>query len=757
MKFVSLIAISSLVLGLAQAQQEPIDSHTTIRSESRLVLIDSVVTDKKGAYIRDLTKKDFKLWEDGKEQQVSTFQYQADGSPASASQKHYLVLFFDNSTVTPANQIYARQAATKFIESNAGPNRLMAIVEFGGSLRVAQNFTDDADRLRKVVSGVKFSSTSPNESSTGLSGPGFTNYSTRNVLGALKNMAKGLAQVPGRKTLVFLSGGFRLTPDLLTDLTSAVDACNHANVAVYPVDIRGLVPASIGTVGPLGGLLRAPGLAMLTAETLLSPLAFQLKGGGGAPGGGAAPGGGNTGGNTGGARAPSAGGGVNPGAGAGNTGGNKAGAPPSVGTSNPGTGNRGGVTPNNGGGGFNNNQNQNQLNNINQNRLRNLIPPTDRPIGTMQDVLYDLANGTGGFVIVNTNDLLGGMEKIGKEQDQYYILGYVPTKELEPGACHTIKVKVDRGGAALRYRTGYCDAKTVDILSGTPTQRELEARLGSTATSTVKASIQTPFFYISPNTARVSVALDIPGEGLKFVKDKGKMTTKMNVIGIAYLPDGAVAARFSDTVKFSLEDKKAVENFAENTFHYEKQVEMASGKYLLKVIFSSAADSFGKLETPLSVDPWEPKQFFLSGIALSKSIRKTDAAAVGIESEVLEDLVPLTVSGIQVKPAGSNRFKKADNAFIYAEMYEPALTVLDQKEYPAMGVQMILIDGKTGKMAKDFGITRLASGGQPGNPAVPMGLKIPIAELAPGPYRIEVKALDSTGAEFTRSVGLEIE
>lgn len=757
MKVLSLLALSSLVAGFVHAQQEPIDSHTTIRSESRLVLIDSVVTDKKGAYVRDLTKKDFKLWEDGKEQQLSTFQYQADGSPASASQKHYLVLFFDNSTVTPANQIYARQAATKFIESNAGPNRLIAIVEFGGSLRVAQNFTDDSDRLKKVVSGVKFSSTSPNETSTGLSGPGFTNYSTRNVLGALRNMAKGLAQVPGRKTLVFLSGGFRLTPDTLTDLTAAVDACNHSNVAVYPIDVRGLAGPTVGAIGPLGGLLRSPGLAMLNAE-LLSPLAFQIKGGGGAPSGGSSTGGSPGAGNTGGTRAPSAGGGVNPGAGASSPGGARTGAPPSIGTSNPGTGNRGGVTPNNGGGGFNNNNNnQNQLNNINQNRLRNLIPPTDRPLGGVQDVLYDLANGTGGFVIVNTNDLLGGMEKIGREQDQYYILGYVPTKELEPGACHSIKVKVDRGGAVLRYRTGYCDAKTVDILSGTPTQRELEARLSGTATPTVQASIQTPFFYISPNTARVSVALDIPGEGMKFVKDKGKFQTKMNVIGIAYLPDGAVAARFSDTVKFSLEDKKAVENFAGQTFHYEKQVEMASGKYVLKVIFSSAADSFGKLETPLSVDPWEPKQFFLSGIALSKSIRKTDSAAVGIESEVLEDLVPLTVGGIQVKPAGTNRFRKTDSAFIYAEMYEPALTVPDQKEYPAMGVQMILIDAKTGKLAKDFGITRLASGGQPGNPAVPMGLKIPIADLEPGPYRVEVKALDSTGAQYARSVGLEIQ
>ena len=160
MKTYPIAACAVLLCSVAGAQQEPIDSHAVIRSDSRLVLVDSVVTDKKGGYVHGLTQKDFKVWEDGKEQAISTFSFQAD-SASDTSQKHYLVLFFDNSTVSAANQIYARQAAAKFIDSNAGPNRLMSIVEFSGSLRVAQNFTDDVDRLKKVASGVKFASTAP--------------------------------------------------------------------------------------------------------------------------------------------------------------------------------------------------------------------------------------------------------------------------------------------------------------------------------------------------------------------------------------------------------------------------------------------------------------------------------------------------------------------------------------------------------------------------------------------------------------------
>jgi len=49
--------------------------------------------------------------------------------------------------------------------------------------------------------------------------------------------------------------------------------------------------------------------------------------------------------------------------------------------------------------------------------------------------------GNGRFTIFNTNDLLGGLERIGREQNEFYILGYVPSDTPE-GSCHTLKVKL---------------------------------------------------------------------------------------------------------------------------------------------------------------------------------------------------------------------------------------------------------------------------------------------------------------------------
>ena len=145
-----------------QATEGAAQAPSTIKVTTRIVMLDIVVTDKKGNYVRDLTAKDFKVWENGKEQAITTFSFEEDSASPAKNQKRYMVLFFDNSTMDMGDQVRARQAAAQFIDANAGPNRLMAVIDFGGSVHIAQNFTADAERLKQVVSGVKGSSVSPN-------------------------------------------------------------------------------------------------------------------------------------------------------------------------------------------------------------------------------------------------------------------------------------------------------------------------------------------------------------------------------------------------------------------------------------------------------------------------------------------------------------------------------------------------------------------------------------------------------------------
>src|SRR5438046_4699145 len=81
------------------AQAAPAEpSGVVIKKETKIVLVDAVVTDKKGNYVRDLKQNEFKVYEDNKAQTISSFSSGADAALQPSGQRHYLILFFDNST-----------------------------------------------------------------------------------------------------------------------------------------------------------------------------------------------------------------------------------------------------------------------------------------------------------------------------------------------------------------------------------------------------------------------------------------------------------------------------------------------------------------------------------------------------------------------------------------------------------------------------------------------------------------------------------
>jgi VWFA-related protein len=754
--FAALFALAA-VFPAARAQA-PADSGAVIRTETKLVLVDAVVTDKKGNYIHDLEQKDFKVWEDNKEQQIKSFSFEAGSASPSNPQKHYLVLFFDNSTMDYGDQARARQAATKFIDSNGGPNRLMAIVNFGGALQITQNFTDDPQRLKNVVNGIKFSAVAPNTTDGNTAGgaaPSGANgqqlstemagFGARDVLYAVTDLAKSLSSIPGRKTVIMITGGFPIDPEIISEATAAISACNKANVAIYPIDVRGLVAGTPAARLIPPGAPQSNGIRFVPASYVPGGMAFFVPqhSGGGTGGGGAGGAGGAGGGHSGGGTSGGAPGGGTSGGSHGPTAGPTGGSP-----------GRGGTAPA-GAASMNPYGMNSPLNNPSaQSRL--LLPKLPDSTTTNQNIMFMLAQGTGGFVIHETNDLIGGMEKIGKEQDQYYLLGYTPA-DSEEGSCHTLRVKVERSGTDVRFRTGYCNSRPKDLLAGNSTEKDLETRAAAAQAGNVTASMQLPFFYTAPNEARVNVAMEMATDSIKFDKQKGKFHATVNVLGLAYLPDGSVGARFSDALKLDFDDKKQMEAFKDHPMHYENQFDLASGKYNLKVVFASSGESFGKVEMPLNVDPYDAKQFSMSGVALSKEVRRTSDLGTGLDALLLEDRVPLIANGMQLVPYGSNRFKKGDLVAFYTELYEPLLVTGNPKTPPVVALDIRVLDGKTGEQKTDTGLVRVDLPKQAGSPTIPLGAKIPTDSLAPGAYKVEIKALDDAGKEFKRTTDIQIE
>ncbi len=386
----------------------------------------------------------------------------------------------------------------------------------------------------------------------------------------------------------------------------------------------------------------------------------------------------------------------------------------------------------------------------------NIVPPFPPFAGASQQALYMLADGTGGFVIVNNNDLLAGLDKIGAEQNQFYIIGYSPNESAE-GSCHTLNVKVEHG-YKVRSRSGYCNVKNADLLSGKPAELQLETHIQGTEPGDIVSPAQVTYFYTGPDTARVDLAMDIPADKIKFEKVKGKLHSDINILGLAYKPDGTIGARFSDTMKLEADDKKEADKIVEKPLHYQAQFDAASGDYRFKIAFTTnnGAD-FGKLEVPLDIEPFDGKDFRMSSILLSANIHKIGPEDLGIEADLVDGRTPfIAVSGpnsFQVTPAGNTSFKKTDPVVCYLEAFEPLLSTTDQVK---LGIQLRVLD-KAGEAKLDSGVVEVSNFIRKGNPTVPIALKVPVDKLDAGSYKLEVTTLDSAGKSVKKTTGLTVE
>lgn len=249
-----------------------------------LVIVDVTVRDRSGNPIEGLKKEDFTVQEDGRPQTISVFEYQRltldplpsptpveapitqDPTPKTQPTPRYhdkrlLVLFFDFSSMPPADQIRAQQSALKFLHEKMTSSDVVSILTFSTRLKVVQEFTADRQKLAEIIRGFRIGEASDlaGEADTGeeegeetgaafvADQTEFNIFNTDRKLSALESAVKRLAPLPERKALVYFSSGVGKTGvENQSQLRATVNAAVRSNVAFYPIDARGLVATAPG-------------------------------------------------------------------------------------------------------------------------------------------------------------------------------------------------------------------------------------------------------------------------------------------------------------------------------------------------------------------------------------------------------------------------------------------------------------------------------------------------------------------------------
>ncbi|HKP69912.1 MAG TPA: VWA domain-containing protein [Pyrinomonadaceae bacterium] len=571
------IAVLAIVIGAFAhgfAQDPPAE---VVKISTNLIQLDATVTDSKGNVIRDLTRDDFEIFENGRKQAVSGFSFVSHAAKkttttSSPSQtgpvvapvppsevrpdrvRRAVALVVDDLSLSYESMNKTRRSLKKFVEEQMSEGDLVAIIRVGTGMGALQQFTSDKRQLLANIERLKFNpqgrgrigSFAPiNDGPESLQKQdedgddalvkkqfqdSFGDYQesmwAQGTLGALRYVVNGLASLPGRKAVVLFSDGFQIIQRDEHGYTQMsrgkefikilIDMANRASVVFYTMDARGLDDG------------------VITAQDSVYP-----------------------------SRPPN-----------------------------------------------------------NPRRFQEVREARTKELFDTQDGMVYLAEETGGFPVLIQNDLNVGLEKVLEDQS-YYLLAYEPTAETfdaKTSRSNNLEIKVKREGAKVRYRSGFF-ANAVDP-AAKPVKQTQAQRLQEALTSPFvanKVGLRMNALY-GNNTGGdfVTAFLHIDTRDLKFVDaDGGMKKASLDVLAVTYGENGVavdkIARRFELPVKQDDYERMLKQGYV---FFFNFPIKKP-GPYQFRVaIHDPLGDTIGSASQFVEVPDLKKKSLTLSGITL---------------------------------------------------------------------------------------------------------------------------------------------
>ncbi|MDT5123962.1 MAG: hypothetical protein QOC96_3444 [Acidobacteriota bacterium] len=583
-------------------QQQQNDQDEIVRITSQLVQVDAVVTDKNDQIIPDLKLDDFKVYENGKRQDVQFLEFvSADSGPRTegtinvagrpvepevsrnltARDLHRVFAFVIDDLTIPFEDIATvRKMLTDFVDNKMREGDLVAIVRVVGGSGLVQQFTSDKRILRRAISQITaqlhtysaFNNlTSPGQINTDLlqaAEAEGANFPAEGVSAANTNLdesedgtTKGLRALatlvtageainsmkllPGRKNLVLLSGGLPL----------AETSPNQVTIGGAPVTII----EGRSFFGNVNYLLRQLTDRASRAGVVINTMDVR---------------------------------------------GLKASRGVSLYT-DPGNEATSALFggSNSRGGAFGRTPNMGEFDNL----------ALDTISG--HQGLQALADITGGVSVVNSDNFGQGLERI-MARSSYYLLAYKPSEPFD-GKFHKYEIKVNRPGAKVYHRAGYIATVDAPAKELTKEQTIIKAAISPLAKRDVNLAGTLQYRFTPDNRADIDINLVIDANNLAFRQDAdGKYHAAFDVVAFVVNSLGKSQDGFSQTVTASFSPEEYKHALA-NGISFTGHAQLPPGHYQLRAVVSETETGrLGTVSQYLEVPDLTKKRLTMSSIFL---------------------------------------------------------------------------------------------------------------------------------------------
>ncbi len=190
----------------ATPPSDPPEDLETLKTETDLVTVPIIATSRDGLYITDLRQEEFKISEDGVQQEVAFF--------GKVAAPFHVVLMLDTSSSTKDHLRQIQNAAFTFVQQLQPVDRVK-IIAFDDKVNDLNEFTSDREVLRTAIN-----STRPGEGTK--------------VYDAVELAMNTLRKIRGRRAIVLFSDGMDWYSDKAT-FQGTVRYLDEEGVVIYPI------------------------------------------------------------------------------------------------------------------------------------------------------------------------------------------------------------------------------------------------------------------------------------------------------------------------------------------------------------------------------------------------------------------------------------------------------------------------------------------------------------------------------------------
>jgi VWFA-related protein len=663
----------------------------TIRSTVSLVEIDVQVTNRDGKPVKGLKQEQFNITEDGKQQKISSFEYndieqvetagKGDVAPitvplgtitspeeikAVVRDHRMIVMFFDLTSLQAEDLLRSTRAAQKYLQEQMTSADLVAVVAFGNTLKVVANFTNDRELLKQSVDAVVpgheaalsqlADAASAADGETAVSedtGAAFTAddtefniFNTDRKLAAVEALCEVLEGIPGKKSIIqFTSGITQTGEENRSELIAATNSANRSNVSIYSVDSRGLLTATPGGDASTGA---SGGNAMFTGATVIS-------------------------------------------------------------------------------------QSQSRQDS--------------------RDTLATLAGDTGGRTFFDVGDFSKVFQSVQNDTSGYYLVGYYSTNVANDGAWRRVHVKIDQlpAGVHIRAREGYYGAKNFGVFTTEDRERQLEEAFQSeTPEVELPVAVETAEFRLNANQVFVPIDAKLAPSALQWAQKRGSRETSFDFAAeVRDAKSNRVVGALRDTITVKI-DTEHFQDIQQHALVYQGGMILAPGEYKLKFLArENESGRIGTFEQKISLAPPQLDHLQVSSLLLSSQVEAVQntaqikTQALGQDAKLKSS--PLDVGGERIIPSVTRVFTGDQTLYVFFQAYAP-------QKADANSLRAGLVFFRNGQRLSDTPMVAATEYDEKSRTAS-FRLSLPLAGLSAGRYTVQAVVVDAgtSYAAFARN------